>query len=117
MNAASKSIYYFGFYLYVVGASLIFMPNFLLSTIQIPETNEVWIRVTGVLALCLGYYYHRAGAENNTAFIKHTVPTRILVFGSFAIFASLKLVSPMLIIFGAADLVGAMITWRSLHKQ
>ncbi len=117
MNSASKSIYYFGFYLYLVGVTLILMPNFLLSTMQIPTTNEVWIRVTGVLVLCLGYYYHRAGAENNIAFIKHTVPTRILVFGSFAIFASLKLVSPMLIIFGTADLLGAIITWRSLHKQ
>ncbi len=117
MNSASKSICYFGFYLYLVGISLILMPNFLLTIMQIPPTNEVWIRVSGVLVLCLGYYYHRSGVENNTTFIKHTIPTRILVFVSFTIFASLNLVSPMLIIFGTADLVGALITWRSLQKQ
>ena len=47
MTPAAKSVYYFGFYLYLVGATLIFIPNFLLKTMGIPETNEVWIRVVG----------------------------------------------------------------------
>ena len=54
MTAASKSIYYFGLYLYVVGLTLIFVPNLLLSTLQMPETQEVWIRIVG--------YSHSASA-------------------------------------------------------
>jgi hypothetical protein len=116
MTAAAKSIFYFGFYLYVVGLTLIFIPNILLKTLQIPETNEVWVRVIGVLAITIGFYYHRTGATNNTSFFKLTVPTRILVFIAFVSFALLKYVSMMLIGFGAIDLLGAIWTWSALRK-
>jgi hypothetical protein len=117
MTAAAKSVCYFGFYLYVVGITLIAVPNFLLSTLQLPQTNEVWIRVVGVLVFCIGYYYHRAGTGNIHAFFKHTVPTRIFVFSSFVFFVLMEYVSPVLIIFGAADFAGAVWTWLALKKE
>lgn len=117
MTPAAKSIYYFGFYLYLVGFTLIAVPNLLLSTIRIPETNEVWIRVVGVLALCLGYYYHRSGAVNDIAFCRLTIPTRILVFLSFLTFALADYVSPVIIVFGVIDVAGAVWTWTSLKKE
>jgi hypothetical protein len=117
MTAAAKSVCYFGFYLYVTGLSLIFAPNMLLGLLQIPETNEVWIRVVGVLVFCIGYYYHRAGAGNIQAFLQHTIPTRVIVFLSFTAFVLLKFAPPVLIIFGAADLAGAVWTWFALKKD
>jgi hypothetical protein len=117
MSAAAKSIFYFGFYLYLVGLTLIFFPNVLLKSLQIPETNEVWIRVVGVLAFCLGYYYHRNGERNNIVFCSTTVPTRMFVFISFVTFVMLGYVSPMLIGFGAIDLLGAIWTWTALRKK
>lgn len=117
MTASAKSVCYFGFYLYVVGITLMAAPNFLLSTLQLPATNEVWIRVVGVLVFCIGYYYHRAGAGNIHAFFIHTVPTRVFVFLSFCAFVLLNYVSPVLILFGAADLAGATWTWFALKKQ
>ncbi len=117
MTAAAKSVYYFGFYLYVVGLTLIFIPNIFLNTLKVPETNEVWIRVVGVLAFCIGYYYHRAGAGNMRAFLKHTIPTRVLVFIAFTSFALLKYVSPIIIGIGAIDLAGAIWTWTALKKE
>jgi hypothetical protein len=116
MNAAARSVCYFGFYLYVTGLTLISVPNFLLTTLQLPETNEVWIRVVGVLVFCIGYYYHRAGAGNIQAFFKHTIPTRIFVFLAFTSFVLLQYVSPVLIVFGAADLAGAVWTWLALKS-
>ncbi len=116
MTAAAKSVYYFGFYLYIVGITLIAAPNFLLMTLKLPETNEVWIRVVGVLAFAIGYYYHRAGAENIHAFFRHTIPTRGFVFLAFFSFALLDYVSPMIILFGAIDLLGAAWTWVALKK-
>ncbi len=116
MTASAKSVCYFGFYLYFVGLTLMIAPNFLLSTMQLPATSEVWIRVVGVLAFSLGYYYHRTGAGNVHAFFKYTVPTRIFVFLSFLAFVLLNYVSPLLIIFGAADLAGAAWTWFALKK-
>ena len=117
MTAAAKSIYYFGFYLYVTGLTLIFIPNPFLATLQIPSTNEVWIRVVGVLTFCLGYYYHRSGTENIKSFYKHTIPTRVLVFIAFTSFALLKYVSPIIIGIGAIDLAGAIWTWTALNKE
>lgn len=117
MTAAAKSVYYFGFYLYVVGLTLIFIPNIFLKTLQLQETNEVWVRVVGVLAFCIGYYYHRAGAENIKSFYKHTIPTRIIVCIAFISFALLKYISPIIIGIGAIDLAGAIWTWTALKKE
>lgn len=117
MTAAAKSVYYFGFYLYIVGITLIAAPNFLLTTLKLPETNEVWIRVVGVLVIAIGYYYHRAGAGNIDAFFKLTIPTRGFVFLAFFSFALLEYVSPMLILFGGIDLLGASWTWVALKNQ
>jgi hypothetical protein len=116
MTAAAKSVYYFGFYLYLVSATLIFFPNILLSTLGIPETNEVWIRVLGVIVGLLGFYYHQSGAKNISAFFPLTIPTRIIVLLSFIIFAVLKMASPMLIGFGVVDFAGAMWTMMALKK-
>ncbi len=117
MTAAAKSIYYFGFYLYIVGLMLVFIPNIFLKLVQLPETTEVWIRVVGVLALCIGFYYHRVGAKNLHSFFALTVTSRIMVFIAFTIFALMKWVSPMLIGIGAIDLAGALWTWFALRKN
>ena len=117
MTAAAKSVFYFGLYLYVTGLTLIFIPNIFLKTLQLPETNEVWIRVMGLLAFLIGFYYHRSGAANNTAFFRLTVPARTLVFIAFIAFVLLDYVSPVLIVFGVVDLLGAIWTWTTLKKS
>ena len=117
MSPSAKSICYFGFYLYAVGITLMVVPNFVLTTLQMPGSNEVWIRVVGVLAFIIGYYYHRAGAENIHAFFKHTIPTRSFVFLVFCTFVALGYVSPYLIIFGTGDVVGAIWTWMALKGE
>jgi len=117
MTPSAKSVCYFGFYLYVVAITLMIAPNFLLNSLQIPETNEVWIRVVGVLAFGIGYYYHRTGAGNVQAFFIHTVTIRCFVFIAFCVFVLQQYVSPVLIIFGAADLAGAAWTWFALRKE
>jgi len=117
MTAAAKSVCYFGYYLYILGVTLIFVPNFLLTTFQFPETNEVWIRVVGVLALCIGFYYHRSGIQNNNAYLKLTVSARLFVFAAFVSFALFKLVTPVIILFGTVDALGALWTWMALKKD
>ena len=117
MTPAAKSVCYFGFYLYIVGISLIVAPNFLLTTLQLPATNEVWIRVLGVVTLSIGYYYHRSGAGNIHAFFKHTIPTRAFVFLLFSCFVVLNYVSPVIMLFGVADLAGAVWTWMALRME
>lgn len=115
--SAAKTVLFFGFYLYVVGFTLLLAPNFLLATFQLPSTEEVWIRVVGVLVLAIGFYYHQTGSKNIAAMLPLTVVARIFVFASFVAFVLLKFVSPMLISFGVVDLLGAAWTWWALKKK
>ena len=117
MSSAAKSVYYFSFYLYLIGLTLILVPNLFLKTLQLPQSNEVWIRVVGVLVFCIGYYYHCTGAENIKALLKHTIPTRIFVCIAFTAFAALDYVSPVLVVFGVIDFLGALWTWITLRTE
>jgi hypothetical protein len=116
MTAAARSVFYFGIYLYVVGTTLIFAPNFMLGMLGMPETNEVWIRILGVIVGLLGFYYHRCGSENNISFCRLTVPARVVAFFAFVAFVMLKMASPMLIGFGVVDLAAAIWTFQALKK-
>jgi hypothetical protein len=116
MSPAAKSVYYFGFYLYLVSFTLVFFPNILLRMLHIPETNEVWIRVLGVLVGLIGFYYQQSGAKNISAFFPLTIPTRVIVLVAFVLFAVFKMASPILIGFGAIDFAGAIWTMMALKK-
>lgn len=116
MTAAAKSILYFGIYLYAIGLILIFMPNFFLKILNLAPTTEVWIRIMGVLAFNIGYLYHCTARANNDAFFKLTLPPRILVFIAFFTFALLQYTKPVIIAFGAIDLLGAFWTWRAIKQ-
>jgi hypothetical protein len=113
----AKTVLYFGFYLYIIGFTLLVAPNFLLSTFQMPTTEEVWIRVVGVLVTAIAFYYHQIGSKNIEAMLPLTVVARLFVVMCFVAFVLLKLASPMLLVFGAVDLLGAGWTWMALKKK
>ena len=117
MNAAAKSVYYFGYYLIVTGLTLLATPNILLNLFSIPETSEVWIRVVGMLVLNIGLLYIYLSRENSRLFCLLTCYLRISVLAWFILFASLGWASPMLILFGAIDFLGAIWTYSLLRKS
>lgn len=116
MSPAARSVFYFGFYLYATGLTLMIAPNMFLKAFQLPETNEVWIRIVGLLAFCLGFYYHRTGVQNNTAFFRLTVPARVIACIGFIAFVLLNYAPPVLAVFGVIDLLAAAWTWVALKK-
>jgi hypothetical protein len=117
MTSSAKSVCYFGFYLYIVGLTLLFVPNLFLRTIRAAETHEVWIRVVGILVFCIAYYYHRNGAANNKSMFRFTVHARVFVCLAFAVLVLAKLAPPVLAGFGGVDLLGALWTWKMLQKE
>lgn len=117
MLQSSKTIYYFGIYLFLVGITLMAAPNFFLSSFQLPPTNEVWIRVVGVLVFSLGYYYVVAAKNNFIPFIQATVYLRFFVLFAFTAFVFMKLVSPILLIMGVIDFLAAIWTQLVLIKE
>ena len=63
MSAVARSLVVFGWYLAGFGALLVFVPNLLFGVFGLPPTEEVWIRVAGVLVLIIAYFNVRLGRE------------------------------------------------------
>ncbi len=117
MSAASKSIYYFGFYLLVLGITLTVVPNILLSTFQLPETSEVWIRVVGIIVFNIGLYYIFMAPANHTIFFTLTIYTRAMILGWFIVFVLMGWAATPLIGFGLVDAAGAVWTFMALRSK
>jgi uncharacterized membrane protein len=116
MSNSARSVFVFGLYLVVLGIILLVAPNFLLGMFFLPSTNEVWIRVVGMLLLFLGFYYDQAARKEMTEFFQWTVYVRPTVIVFFAIFVLLGFASPPLILFGVVDLLGAIWTGLALRS-
>jgi hypothetical protein len=116
MNSAAKSLYYFGFYLLLLSAVLTAFPNILLSTFMMPETNEVWIRVVGVLVFNLGIYYVFMAQTNNTMFLSLSVYLRASILLWFVAFVLIGWAPATLIMFGVVDALAALWTYVELKK-
>ena len=120
MSNPAKSIFVFGIYLAFLGIILVVFPNPLISLFGLPETNEVWIRVVGMLVLFLAFYYTQAARSEMTDFFHWTVYVRSSVVVFFIVFVLLDFVKPALILFGVIDLLCAAwtgITLRSVSKR
>ncbi len=117
MTASSRSVYYFGYYLLILGITLTVMPNFLLGTFQIAETNEIWIRVLGAIVFNIGLYYIFMAPTNHVLFLTLSVYTRMLVLFWFVVFVMLGWAPVQLILFGLVDGAGAMWTYLAIRKK
>ena len=116
MTASSRSIYYFGFYLLILGITLTVVPNILLATFQLMETSEIWIRVLGVVVFNIGIYYVFMAPADHTLFLTLSVYTRFLILFWFVVFVILGWAPPQLILFGLVDGAGATWTYLTLRK-
>ena len=107
----------FAWYLFVLSAALILVPNRLLSLFCIPATPDVWIRVVGMLVGFLAFYYLRASQTGLDTFIAWTVPARLSVIVFFGAFVALGLAPPALILFAVVDALAALWTWYAFRRS
>lgn len=117
MSRAAKSLFVFGIYLCGLGLILLLVPNLILQLFGAPPTHEVWIRVNGMLVLCLSFYYVQAARNELTAFIRWTVWGRAAVIFYFAVFVLSMAAPKALLLFGLIDLLAAIWTWLALKKD
>ena len=75
MSRAAHSVLVLGYYLLVLGAvvRVVVVPSALLEIYGIPVTQEIWIRVVGLLALDIGWYYVFAARYAAAPFFRLTV--------------------------------------------
>lgn len=117
MTPASKSIYYFGFYLLLTGITLIVAPNMLLGMVGMPLATEPWIRVLGSVVITIGLYYVLMAPANHRLFQMLTVYLRFSILVWFVTFSLLGIAPMQLILFGLVDAAGAIWTLTALKKS
>jgi hypothetical protein len=117
VSKSATSVLVFGVYLVVLGLLLVVVPNVLLRIFGFAMTTEVWVRVVGVLVLCLAFYYVQAARRELVEFFRWTVIVRAFVFVCLALFAALKLAAPALALFGCVDLLGSVWTALCLRQS
>jgi hypothetical protein len=117
MSKSGVSVFVFGLYLGALGITLLVVPNFLLGVFTLPSSNEVWIRVVGMLVLILCLYYTQAARKEITDFFPLTVYVRPTVILFFTAFVLLGFAKWPLILFGGVDLLGALWTGLAIRSS
>lgn len=112
MSNPAKSVFVFGLYELMIGCGLMIIPNALLVFFSFPSSNEVWIRVIGALICIFAFYDFQAARCELTNYFRWSVYARSSVILFFTAFVLSGLASPMLILFGVIDLLGAI--WTAL---
>ena len=117
MSRAAVSVFAFGIYTVILGLALLVVPNVLLSLFASPTTTEIWIRILGFIVVVLGYYYIVAARYELTPFFRASVYGRPAVIVCFAGLVLLGMAEPVIVLFGAIDLLGAIWTALALRSS
>jgi hypothetical protein len=117
MSKPAFSLWVFSLYMFALGTALVAAPNVPLSLFGVPETQEVWIRVVGMLVFIIGYLDFMAARHELHIFFAWTVPPRLLVPVFLTSFVMLGWAPPVLILFGAIDGAGALWTATTLRSE
>lgn len=117
MTKVARSVLWFGVYLAIAGSGVLLVPQLVLGPLGIPTPQEVWIRVVGVLVLCLATYYVVAARSGASAVMRATVPVRLFVTVAFGALVALGLAPAGLLLFAALDCVGAVWTALALRAS
>ena len=104
-------------YILALGVGLALVPNLVLALLRMPPTNEVWIRVLGVVILNIGIFFWVAAHTESIALFRASVYVRPLALLWFGAFVALGLVSPVLLVFGVIEAAGALWTWLTLKSE
>jgi hypothetical protein len=117
MTRSARSIYVFGIYLLVTGGVLIGSPNTLLALLKLPPTTEPWIHILGVPVMAMGMTYITSARAELVPFFRASVGIRVFVLVSFGVLAALRVVPPIIILFGLADAGAALWTHLALRQS
>ena len=117
MRHSLLSLFVFAFYTLGLSLGLLVFPNFFLPLVDIPKTNEVWVRAAGMLLLGYSVYYFCVVRAAMVAFLRFTVLVRSLVIVFFASFVALGWAPWTFLVFGVIDLAAAIWTALALRAE
>lgn len=103
-----------GYYAIAIGIAFAAIPNVVFDIFGIPTTEEVWIRVVGLISIDLGLVYLGGALGKSVEVVKATIWGRMVVVGGLV--AVWIAGGPwQLVLFAAIDLVGLTWSWRALR--
>jgi len=103
-------------YVIVTGLSLLFVPNLLLGIFGLEPTQEIWIRIMGMLVLVLSFYYYFMAKYGNDKVVRATVLGRLCFCAGLVVFVLLGLAKPALIGFAVVETALAIWSWREIKN-
>ncbi|MEZ4453694.1 MAG: hypothetical protein R3B09_29840 [Nannocystaceae bacterium] len=117
MSRAARSVQVFALYLAGAGLWLVVDPESMLDLVGMPVSDDVYVRLVGMMMGVLAVYYTAAARAELTRFLTWTVPLRMAVLPTFVGFVIAGLAPPALVTFGIADLAGALWTRAALRRD
>ena len=104
-------------YVIVAGLQLLFVPNMMLGLFGIPPTNEIWIRVMGMLVFVLFFYYKAMAEHGNDTVVMATVYGRLAFCAGLVVFVILGLAQAALIGFAILEIGLALWTLKEVRAK
>ncbi len=117
MSRAARSLLVFGVYLVVLGLALAIAPNVVARLVGVPETREPWLRIVGALAVNIGVFYATAARKELRPIMVASVPTRLAIPVWLLAFVAFADADASVMVFGVADLAGAVWTAAALRAD
>ena len=114
MNAATLSVFVWGIYVILNGVLLLLIPKRTLSLFGHDAPKDHWIRVVGILALSLGYFYIVAAQNELVSLYWASIYARVAGFLGFTALVVFKQAKSKIILFGILDAIGAVWTLLTL---
>lgn len=116
MSNAARSLFVFGVYAVLAGALLLLVPGLVLSSLGFPAAADGWVRVVGVLAVCVGAYHLVSARHELQAYLRASIVVRLgFAFGLAGLVVTEQMPRSLLL-FAAVDLVGAVWTALALRS-
>ena len=116
MSYPARSVFIFSLYLFALGWGLILIPNVILSLFGLPASNEVWIRMLGMMTFFVGVFQFQAARKDQRDFFQMTVILRFSVFVFVSAFILAGFAPPIFLLVAVVDVVGASWTWLALRQ-
>lgn len=116
MSGAARSLYAWSIYVVIVGAGFLLMPNVVLSVFQIDESEEVWIRILGLIVLALSILYLAMAQADSAYLYMASVWFRWFIAAGLVVVAIVE--GPWQIaLFASVDFLGGLWTFLAVRSQ
>ena len=117
MTHTARSLIGFGAYDIAIGFGLFAVPDATLDLLLTARTSEHWIRLLGMSAMVLGFYYIVAGRANLTLMARASLVGRLGMAAGFSALVVLGLAPVLLLGIAGTELLGVLWTTLALKAD